>query len=333
MKKTILPHSVLVFPVLILILCAGCTKNTPKPKPDVDSLPAPVITPNEFDKPEPLVEPLVPKIDSPEGTDGTTKEPSAALETTSMVASPTEKYAVEAVPLPPIDDLTAQVDEYMTKLGTSLENLDGSTNYKADATDVVRDASALSLVALAIGLTDADSKYKKSAPNIIVAAQNLSVAESFDAGQKAYMALQSALTNAGGGKPLSWSDKTASLTPLMKAVPNLSSTVKRLTNTERKLITLMERKPQQVFGALAALAAISQGSIANVSETTKPDAATEWKKYCEDFRDAALKTNAAARQFAEKKADYDAFKTAMDTLSASCDHCHEVFHPAAIGKE
>jgi cytochrome c556 len=103
------------------------------------------------------------------------------------------------------------------------------------------------------------------------------------------------------------------------------------------LTTLLERKPEQIYGALAALAAISQGSIANIHETIKPDAAAEWKKFCEEFRDAALKVNAAAHQYAKDKADgkepnYAAFDTGFKAMTKSCDSCHKVFYPSAVGK-
>jgi len=333
--RTIVTSFILTLPILILALCVGCPKTAPKS--NKDTTPALKTTSdNDFSKPEPLVIPLEPRVDPPEEVtppEETTEEQSAPPETTGVLAKSFGKYATESIPLPPIDDLTAQLDEYMLKLGTNLESLEGNTRYAADAIDIVRDANALSLVAQAIGLTEVDSKYKKSAPQIIVAAQNLAAAKNYDDGQKAYAGLKSALSSTGGGAPLSWSVKVAHLPPLMKAVPNLSSTVKRLTNTERKLTVLLERKPQQVYGALAALAAISQGSMANVSETSRPDAVAEWKKYCEEFRDTALKANAVTRQFAESQADYGTFKTAIDAMSASCDHCHEVFYPSAVGQE
>ena len=314
-------RTILTLSVLFLAICVGCTKTTPK---SVEKTPPPPITPSDSDegilKPRPHVEPLVPRVDPPK-------------ETTGIVVESLGKYAAEIVPLPPVDDLTAQIDEYITKLGTNLESLEGSARYASDAVDIVRDANALSLVAKAIGLAETDSKYKKSAPLMVVAAQNLAAAKSHAEGQKAYDGLKLALTGTGGGAPLSWSVSTAHLTPLMKAVPNLSSTAKRLTNTERKLSMQLERKPEQIYGAFAALAVISQGSIANVSETTKPDAAAEWKKFCEEFRNVALKANVVTRQYAEKQADYAAFKTAIDAVSVSCDHCHEVFYPSAVGQE
>jgi hypothetical protein len=201
-----------------------------------------------------------------------------------------------------------------------------------DAADIVRDTNALSIVALALGLAEADSKYKKSASNIIVAAKHFAAAENLDTGKKAYEGLKSALTNTTAGTPLSWSEKTVDLAPLMKALPSLSAGVKRITGRENTLTAVLDRRPNQVYGPLAALAVISQGSVANAAETNKPDAATEWKKFCEEFRDAALKANATAHLFAEKQADYATYEASLKAMIASCDSCHEVFSPNSVGK-
>jgi hypothetical protein len=317
-------RTILTCSILILALCVGCSNTDSGPNKEKPQAEPAAETPDS-NKPEPYVEPLVPKVDTPQ-------------ETTGITAEPMGKYAAEAVPLPPVEDLTAQIDEYITKIGKSLDDLDGSPKYAEDAADIVRDANALSLVALAIGLTEADSKYKKPASQIITAAKTLAAAKNLEEGQKAYTGLKASLTGAGDGKTLSWLDKTAVLSQAMKALPNLSSAVKRITDTERKLTaTLGGANAQRVYGQLAALSVISQGSIPNVAETEKPDAAADWKKHCEEFRDAALKANAAAHQYAKDKADgkepnYAAFSASFKTMTESCDSCHAIFHPGAVGK-
>ena len=247
------------------------------------------------------------------------------------------------VPLPPVADLTAQIEDYVNRIETSLDRLDGSPKYAEDSADIVRDASALAAVALAVGLAEEDSKYKQSASHIIKAARSLAVAENIEDGNNAFAALKSSLTDLSEGTPLAWTDKIAGLSPLMKALPNLSSAVKRVTDTERKLTTIAaganartQEARQRVFAQLAALAVVSQGSIPNVVQTTKPDAVAEWTKYCEEFRDAALKANAAAHQFAqnlaEGTADYSIFEAAFKAMEISCDDCHRTFYPDAVGK-
>jgi len=321
-------RTILTFSVLILIFCVGCTKEVPKPERNVPDESA--VTPDDPANYVPHVEELVPLIDVP--------SVDTESETTSMVSEALGKYAAVAVPLPPIEDLTAQVDAYIAKIEESLGFLEGSIKYTEDAADVVRDAHALALVAFAIGLADADSKYKKPTAQIIAATKPLAAAKNFSEGKKAYTALKTSLTGSGDGTSLAWTDKVVDLAPAMKALPNLSSAVKRVTDTERKLnIVLGGARAQSVYSQLAAMAVITQGTIPNVAETEKPDAVAEWKQLCEEFRDAALKTNAAAHQYARDKADgkepnYAAFSASFKAMTESCDDCHAIFHPGAIGK-
>ena len=335
MRTTLIP--IVVLPVMLLIFSIGCTKTKPEPIKG-NTIDSTAII--ELEKTEPLVIKLEPRIDPPEvktPTEETTEEVPVPSETSGITAEVLGKYAAETIPLPPVDDLTAQVDEYITKIGSNLDDLDGTPNYAQNSADIARDANALTLVALALGLADDDSKYKKSAPNIISAAQTLAAAKNYDDAQLAYDALKASLTNTASGDPLSWSNKVGDLSPIMKALPNLSSAVKRTTDTERKLNQALNKKPPPIYSQLAALAVISQGSIPNVAETPKPDAAEEWKKFCEEFRDAALKVNAAARQYAKDKADdkedYKSFNASFKAMTESCDHCHKVFYPSAVGKD
>ena len=316
-------REVLTFSLSIFVFCIGCQGHVPppgkeKPEPEVESAPV---------KTEPYREPLVPKVDPPETPDST-----------GIFSESLGKHTAEIVPFPPVEDLVAQVDAYIDKIGSSLADLVGTTKYIEDAADIARDANALALVALALGLAQDDSKYKKSASQIIEATKSLADAKNFDEGQKAYTALKESLT-ATGGNPLSWTEKVANLKQTMKALPNLNSAVKRVSDTERKLFVILGRpNAQQVYSQLAALAVISQGSIPNVDETTKPDATAEWKRLCEEFRDAAIKTNAAAHQYAKdnadgKEPDYSVFSTRFRAMTDSCDDCHKVFFPGAVGKE
>lgn len=331
--RTVLTSPVLILPVLSLALCVGCSKKPSEPVNTGESVDTETVAPPETDdweKQPPLILPLEPlPLDSEEDSP-------TALETTGIAATVFGKYAAETIPLPPIDDLTAQIDEYITKIGSNLGNLSGSSRYAEDAADIVRDANALALVALAVGISEADSKYKLPASHIITAAKNLAAAKTFEEGKKAYESLKASLTNTTAGTPLSWSNKVADLVPVMRALPNLSSAVKRVTDTEGKLNTTLDRSAQTLYSQFAALAVLSQGSIPNVVETAKPDASAEWKQYCEEFRDAALKVNAAARQYAQDKAngkepDYAVFNANFRVMTESCEHCHEVFYPRAVG--
>ena len=316
------------FSVLLLALCVGCP-GTPPAVPSFPGDPTPHIV-NEAETNE--AEPPVPITE--ESGDEPVAPAESAVEARTARPSPAVAADSASVPHPPLDALTQQIDLYVEALGTALERLDGSRNYAEDAANVVRDASGLALVALAVGLANDDSQYKKAAPHIITAAKTLVAAQNLEEGQSAFAGLKSALGNTSEAPALSWSDKIVGLKPAKSAIQSLNSAVKRTTDTERKLNTLLTRQPQRVYPPLAALAVLSQGMIPNVGETEKPDAVAEWKKYCEDFRNAALKVNAAAHQYAAAESgDYSVYSAAMTAMAESCDDCHRTFYPSAVGQE
>ena len=240
--------------------------------------------------------------------------------------------AAEDTPQPPVADLVIQLDAYVTKIGETLTELHGTVNYKLDSDFVVRDASGLALVALAIALHTDESRYKKSAPAIITQAAALAKIDNYDEALKCFETLKSAVAGEEVIAMARWADvaEEVDLTPVMKAVPNLAALLKRLTNTETKM-KRMVAKPESVYGATAALAAISQGSIANATDTIKPDERDIWKKECEQFRDAALAVNAALHDYAAGKIDYAAYWKAHNRMTESCETCHALFSPAASG--
>ena len=287
--------------------CSGCLESKTLPPPGEGTAPevrrgATTVIPH--------VEPMVPK---PQDDTGAVPLKSAFF----------GKIAQQAVPLPPIADLAAQADDYLEKIGSTLKDLDGTSDYKKDADAVVRDANGLMLVALAVALSPEDGKYKKAAPGIIAAALALEKVDKYDAANKAYADLKAAFESSGDPATLGWT-KVAALGPVMKAVPNLDSAVKRLGNTERKL----KRAPEKVFAPFAGMAAIAQGSIANIKETIKPDAEAEWKKECEIFRDAAIKANAVVHAFIDGQATYADYDAAYTSFSETCESCHKIFNPA-----
>lgn len=290
---------------------------------------------------EGYVEPLVPRGGATSGQTGEPEKvpPDGAGARRNRDASPERllaatafgKIAAEAVPMPPVADLVAQIDEYVAKIAGAMDDLDGTIRYQNDADGIVRDANGLALVALAVGMSEAGSKYKKAAPGIIAAARKLAEAEQYAEGRKGVEALKASLTGEGDPGTLSWG-KVAELPPVMKAVPNLSATLNRLTNTERKLQRQLDSRPERIYGHLAALAAIMQGSIANAGDTAFPEKAAEWKNDCETFRDIAIKANAAAHRYADGSIDYGAYWATFKELTGSCDQCHQHFYPSAVGK-
>ncbi len=325
MKKSfLLSFSGAVCASLLALSLTGCPESGGSAPPPVT--PQPGGDTNSTDDGEVL--PMHPEGGSPVPT--ATETPTASEGARLAPAETIGKIAAETVMFPPAEDLCGQIDEYVTKMGKELDDLDGTTKYKDDADFIVRDCNALALVALSVGMSEDDSPYKKAAPAIIKAALALADAADYASAKKAYAELQESLKSTAGGE-LGWT-KIGKLGPLMKAVPNLSSSLTRLTNTEKKLKTQVEKQPKRLFGSLATMAALMQGSIANAEDTEKPDMKAEWKKECESFRDAALKANVAAHGFAEGTVDYKTYWETFKAMTDSCDKCHQTFYPSAVGK-
>lgn len=315
MKKSFAFLCALCFGVCLLSGCAGAT---PPPGPTGPAGPngstepgAPATTTDE----EAYVEPLVPR-------------------TTALVgAIPAGKVAADAagkVALPPVADLEAQVAVYLKKLESDLEDIDATTkNYKAERESLLRDANALVLIALAIGLSDEAGTMKEAAPGIVDAAVSVEAATDYAAAKKAVEDVKAALTSKGDPKTLAWK-KVATLGPVMKAVPNISSVVTISSNSERKMKSA--KGQAATLQGTAALAAIMQGSIANYDETDKSGTAADWEGFCIAFRDLALDANTEVHKFIDGTGNYATASAALDKMKASCDDCHKVFHQAAIGK-
>ena len=304
---------------LLLFTLAGCTQSG-----NNASLPVP---PDEYgagiSSGEVLVvEPMFPEAEpviSP--TPGNSGKNIPVLENNSKLIT---MYAVAPernnVKLPKVSDLEPQIDEYVNTIKKNLDDLDGSIRFADDADVLYRDANTLVLLALALGVSDENNKYKKSAPAIIAAAKKLETAKTFDVAQKAVAELEKSLTVVSASAQLKW-EKVASLKPLMKAVPNINNVVKRNLRNEAAL----KRGTTKVMQGTATLAVIGQGSVPNADETTSPDSADEWKKLCYSFRDAALEVNAKTTAYVDEKATFDDVDAAFETLSDTCNACHELF--------
>jgi len=235
--------------------------------------------------------------------------------------------ATDAVPLPPAADLDEQVDFYIKELDKSLEDLATSKDFAADADALARDGNTLILIALALGMSE-DGKYKAAAPEIIKAAQAVADAKDLAAAKAAVAAVKAALAKKSTDK-LEWK-KMAKMAPVMKlAVPRINTGMTRYIRTEATL----KRGIPNVAGATAALAVIAQGVKPNFDETIKPDNEEEWVKLSKDFRDLALKANAAIHGFEKGSVTFDAFKDALAAMKESCEHCHAVFTEGVISVE
>lgn len=212
----------------------------------------------------------------------------------------------------PAEDLATQTDKFIGDLAKATA---AEAEYKDQPEGkITRDANTLILVALALGLSDQDNKYKANAGAMIEAAQKLAAAKDFDAAKKGVEGLQAAAKTGGKSSvELKWA-KLASLSELMKQVPLVNT---KLKGNIRKFST----KAKDAAGNTAVLAVIAQGAMANVSDTKKPEEAAKWFEFSIQMRDATASANAAIHANDEK-----ATNAAMDKMQKACDDCHAVFH-------
>ena len=115
----------------------------------------------------------------------------------------------------------------------------------------------------------------------------------------------------------------ASLPELMKQVPLINTKLKRYVKPEK-----FKKKAKDTAGYTAVIAAIAQGSMADTSETKKPEQVKQWYGFSAAMRDDAGAVNAAIHQ-----GDEPAAAKAMKKLHQSCEDCHAVFHPGVKNKQ
>ena len=331
--------------VIIVFFCMGCF-HKPNEKPSSETseittspgvsfegetviermfpLEEPEVSPGEPSMEEaiPNVEPE-PESESTEDTEDTTA---------AIPMQPNRKFAADAsvsVLLPKTGDLVPQVAVYVARLEKNLDDLDGTPRFVEDADVLYRDANTLALIALALGLSKEDNPYKKAAPAIIQAAMKMETVKKFDDAARVIAEIKQSLKAEADPTTLSWDKKIVTLKPIMKAVPNINTLVKRNLRTEAAL----KKGTRTVAEGSAVMAVIGQGSIPNVVETIKPDAVKEWNAHCLEFRDAALALNRAAADYEAEKGKFDTVQNAYEALSDSCDSCHKLFYHGEVPKE
>ena len=169
---------------------------------------------------------------------------------------------------------------------------------------------------------DEESKYKAQAGALMKAAQAVAATKDYASAKTAVAALQEAA--AGGSKAdveLKW-EKVASLPELMKQVPLINNKLKRYIKPAK-----FKEKAKDTAGYTAVIAAIAQGSMANSSETKKPEEVEKWYGFA-----AAMGDDAGALNAAIHKGNKAAAAKAMKKLQQGCEDCHAVFHVEAIEK-
>ena len=215
----------------------------------------------------------------------------------------------------PAEDLAGQVGQYIKAMKSVVAD---EQEYKDSEGKIVRDASTLAVIALALGLHDQDSKYKANAGALMKAAQDVAATKDFESAKKAVAALEAVAEKEGtAGGDLKW-EKVAPLPELMKQVPMVHTKLKLYVKGAN-----FKKKAKDTAGYSAVIAAIAQGTIADTSATKNADQVKLWQKFSEAMRQDAGEVNAAVH-----KGDEAATAAAMKKLNQSCEDCHAVFKPA-----
>ncbi|MBN2578275.1 MAG: hypothetical protein JXB10_04720 [Pirellulales bacterium] len=217
----------------------------------------------------------------------------------------------------PADDLVAQAEWYLKDLKKCLTE---AADYEVYQEKIVKEANTLAVVALALGLHDKANPYKPRAGGIIKASQELAAAKKYPAAKSALAKLQSAA--AGKGDPssaLKW-EQVASLPELMKQVPTIHTKFKRNLKPSK-----FKKKAKLSAGYTAVLAAIAQGSMADLKEAKNPQQVRQWYALTEEMRDVSAQLNRAIR-----RGDQVAATAKQKILQKNCEACHAVFKPDVV---
>jgi hypothetical protein len=292
---------------LLLQGCSSQPEARQKEKPQ-ESKKAAAAVQQEAAKPE--AKPEVPpkpetKGDKPAGPKPTARSDDAPAGEAAVPPAPKVSSFAAA------EDLVYQMGKYVDEMEKGTANAD---EYKdLPEGKISQTGSTMVLLAVALGSSDQENKYKANAAAMVAACQKLAAATGYAATKQAVEGVVAAAKREGrGDAQVKWA-KLADLKELMKQVPNVNS---KLQSNVKKL----RAKAKEAGGNSATLAVIAQGSMANVSDTIKPAESKKWFAFCADMREAAAAVNAGVHAQNDK-----AVNESMDRLQKSCEDCHDVF--------
>ncbi|MDO5309110.1 MAG: hypothetical protein Q4G03_06405 [Planctomycetia bacterium] len=226
--------------------------------------------------------------------------------------------------LPSAENLVSAIDSLCEALKRDVDDMKMIPSFDDGAVAVRRDANALAVVALALGVSKEDAPLKSVAKELVEIASTIASAGNAEEIEAAVKALDALKPGAKVDDQLQWHE-VASLQPLMKyAVPSLSTDIKRLGRNEKTF--LRGNNAKKVVDASTILVAIALGCRENVDQTLAPKEDALWREYCERLATAALDFNACANDVAAGKGDFDAMKDAFKVVESTCNStCHEKF--------
>lgn len=242
-----------------------------------------------------------------------------------LTAGAVQGEAASAEPKPsqyaPAENLTAQLDYYIERLGKALANEAsyGETQQK----QVAQEAATLAVIAQLLGMHDADHSLKPAAPAMIAAAQELAGhSDDFAAALAALDKFKVARTvkdepvetKENEAEPLDW-EPVGDVVMLMRQVPIVNNNMRRAVTSRR-----FEREVEQAAEHSATLAAIAQSTMHDPNYYYDEETEAAWKRISAAMRDAAGQINAAVRQ-----GDQKAAQAALDVVVKQCDACHADF--------
>ena len=178
------------------------------------------------------------------------------------------------------------------------------------------DANTIALLALALGLHDAENPYQSKAVAVSEAAKKLRAAKDYAGTKKAIEGLKAAAEGDGqGAGQLKWG-KVSELGDLMKSqVPAVNNKLK--TNLRH-----FKKRAEDLAACAATMALIAENAKLYVGDTALPTEGKKWDEFAAGMRSAAVDLAAKAHAGDEAGA-----KSAMDKLDESCHACHKVFNP------
>lgn len=216
----------------------------------------------------------------------------------------------------PANDLTAQVDYYVKRVGETLKSKDQFDD--TAKAKIKKDGNTLVVLAMALALHDQDNRVKPRAGDLVQAGKALAKATDFDAASTAFENIKAAATGAGTATtpaPKQW-EKVASLGQIMKQATAVNAALKRGVGTPARL----EKLKDESAGNAALMAVIAEASMYDTHEVKNPADLGKWYQYCAEMRDAAGQVNADVRA-----GDHAKTTAAMSRLANSCETCHKVF--------
>jgi len=195
--------------------------GTEQPTPET---PAPEQPGAETPSPEPpSIEQPAPEQPSPEQPAGERPAPEQPAAGAGDPNAPVSSYAAA-------EGLASQLKEYLEDLEDDLAE---EAEFADSQAKVAQDASALAVIALALGLHDQDNPYRDKAASIVEAARQLAEAGDYAAAGQALSAVKEAVAEGGDGDgELKW-EPIVPLEHLMKEVPQVNTNLKRYTRGEQ----------------------------------------------------------------------------------------------------